>query len=193
MTSVSPAWTSSKPPRLTETDINLTGTFMHVECLLRMWNVYKRQYSYQRGLVWSIPLTLSSAENSLQSSLRCSTILVPGLTPLASAISNTPDLGSRDHTLWCVSFTSNIFKCVTKTNLAITPYSRTIHRPTCHLSIPSLSLFILLFLTIPSSFHTNQIPSLSIPPSSHTHQRTTCIRGCWARLTGSRRPHGQPP
>lgn len=42
----------------------------------------------------SAPLTLSSVENSLQSSLRCSTILVPCWTPLASAISNTPELRS---------------------------------------------------------------------------------------------------
>lgn len=40
----------------------------------------------------SAPFTLSSDENSLQSSLKCSTILVPCWTPLASAISNTPEL-----------------------------------------------------------------------------------------------------
>lgn len=38
------------------------------------------------------PLTRSSDENSLQSSLRWSTILVPWRTPDASAISNTPEL-----------------------------------------------------------------------------------------------------
>lgn len=39
-----------------------------------------------------IPLTLSSEQNSLQSSLRCSTIFVPCWTPVASAISKAPEL-----------------------------------------------------------------------------------------------------
>lgn len=39
------------------------------------------------------PLTRSSLANSLQSSLRCIIILVPVLTPEASAISNIPELG----------------------------------------------------------------------------------------------------
>ncbi len=44
------------------------------------------------GFEGCTPLTRSSDENSLQSSLRWSTILVPGRTPEASAISNTPEL-----------------------------------------------------------------------------------------------------
>lgn len=44
------------------------------------------------GFEGCTPLTRSSDENSLQSSLRWSTILVPWRTPEASAISNTPEL-----------------------------------------------------------------------------------------------------
>lgn len=78
-------------------------------------------YSYS-----SRPLTLSSEENSLQSSLRCSTIFVPCWTPLASAISNTPEL--RKTTRECLritfgcSHTEEIFSnhwCLNKKTLSL--------------------------------------------------------------------------
>lgn len=62
------------------------------------------------GVVYR-PLTRSSDENSLQSSLRWSTILVPGRTPEASAISNTPELQTHktvSKTWKCDSFYSNV-------------------------------------------------------------------------------------
>lgn len=59
-------------------------------CNHTQWRIHVfRHCSYSNS---SRPLTLSSEENSLQSSLRCSTIFVPCWTPLASAISNTPEL-----------------------------------------------------------------------------------------------------
>lgn len=111
-----------------------------------------------------IPLTLSSEENSLHSSLRCSTIFVPCWTPLASAISKTPELRE--------TMNMNI----------IYEYMLCSAEKEKHIQCISFSHFLDIKITL--------IPFPSLPL---TRLRTTCIRVHQVQQSGSRRPRGWPP